>query len=809
MRWASASEGFTPTVFTVPPSQLMMDDSQLDRGGVGVGGDPLLGPPSASSSPPTSSHVDPSALACGLANCSGNGECRQGSCYCMVQFEGNECQQINFYYHVAFASIFYLLALTSLIQLAMCIHAEYLRMKKNPSVLRACRITTQKFLYFLVFLASILRGTYFAAPTVGKEISTSLLSAYYPVVLTSASLIVCFWAEVFHLREIRWDRPRFLSKSFLGFLAFNVISYSLLLAELFLVWRPSDQTETDDEAQGGAGVGVSDTEWASSDDFYIAHVFNGCYAFLMFVVVIFFLIYGVEVFFKVRGGFTFSRQSTVTASAVISGRPAMDPVTALDGGLIEGKEERRQKRKRRRQNLQDETSSKQNPMSASSQTNELTKEMLLLNQPTCDVPTNTVPKIDNYEQNSQDSPSQGLAPSTLEEAISVGGYPGATSAPHVIASTTSQPTAQSTISTNLPCSPAVDVNTSQLHQSRFGLLSQAVMMIMTVGFMFSETLEQFWKTKVDLTSRNTHDIIFRTIEIGVALWFPCVLWNCIRPEQLWCLNPKKILDRRWNNKKTKAESSSSATEGTPSGDLLKPPRHKRDSSLGESTCSTTSTSSETTTDEDDDKGPECWICYDPDRCDAGPMIRPCDCRGDVSAVHHDCLRRWLVESADNPDALKCKVCSAEYMVEKGSQFSLANGFTAKQWMQTASMVTMICLATGGAWAVIQIYSEPWIRILAVGGACFIIYICLRFLGLNTLTAYQRARVSALKIVNLRMGGNRSGGNNQLIVTPLSSNNRETPIHHARISTIQVEFEPTTRRASTTSSVINLSAQTRI
>jgi hypothetical protein len=46
---------------------------------------------------------------------------------------------------------------------------------------------------------------------------------------------------------------------------------------------------------------------------------------------------------------------------------------------------------------------------------------------------------------------------------------------------------------------------------------------------------------------------------------------------------------------------------------------------------------------DDDKGPDCWICYDPDRSDAGPMIHPCDCRGDVGAVHHDCLRRWLVE----------------------------------------------------------------------------------------------------------------------------------------------------------------------
>ena len=25
------------------------------------------------------------------------------------------------------------------------------------------------------------------------------------------------------------------------------------------------------------------------------------------------------------------------------------------------------------------------------------------------------------------------------------------------------------------------------------------------------------------------------------------------------------------------------------------------------------------------------------------MINPCECRGDVSAVHHDCLQRWLME----------------------------------------------------------------------------------------------------------------------------------------------------------------------
>lgn len=39
------------------------------------------------------------------------------------------------------------------------------------------------------------------------------------------------------------------------------------------------------------------------------------------------------------------------------------------------------------------------------------------------------------------------------------------------------------------------VNASQVHQSRFGLLSQAVMLIVIVGFLTSETLGDFWKEK--------------------------------------------------------------------------------------------------------------------------------------------------------------------------------------------------------------------------------------------------------------------------------------------------------------------------
>lgn len=46
------------------------------------------------------------------------------------------------------------------------------------------------------------------------------------------SHIVFLCQQVFHLRDIRWERPRFLSKSFLAFVTFNVISYSLLAAEV-------------------------------------------------------------------------------------------------------------------------------------------------------------------------------------------------------------------------------------------------------------------------------------------------------------------------------------------------------------------------------------------------------------------------------------------------------------------------------------------------------------------------------------------------------------------------------------------------
>ncbi len=294
------------------------------------------------------------------------------------------------------------------------------------------------------------------------------MSAYYPLVLSGSSLIVCFWAEVFHLREIRWDRPRFLSKSFLGFLAFNVITYSLLTAELLLVWIRGAGKGEESGHRDRDGVGGDD-----DDDEYFTHIFNGCYAVLMFVVVVFFLIYGVEVFFKVRGGFTVPRVPGMIASARSMPR-----------------EERRKHRKhrRRRREQQDgisdgegEEQEKEEEVVAPAEIEQL--KPLEAGDASAAAAQSRQEFVGDGEAVRSDRTRASLVPLRVMTLWSFF---------FLIQLSLKRPCSSS------PSSPGVrieDINTSQLHQSRLGLLSQAVMMMVTVGFLFSETLEQFWKTK--------------------------------------------------------------------------------------------------------------------------------------------------------------------------------------------------------------------------------------------------------------------------------------------------------------------------
>lgn len=58
----------------------------------------------------------------------------------------------------------------------------------------------------------------------------------------------------------------------------------------------------------------------------------------------------------------------------------------------------------------------------------------------------------------------------------------------------------------------------------------------------------------------------------------------------------------------------------------------------------------------------------------------------------------------------------------------------------------MCVTGATAWAIIQMYVEPLVRVLTVGGAVLIGYVCVKCLGENTVIAYQRAKVSSINIV---------------------------------------------------------------
>ncbi|KAK4309797.1 hypothetical protein Pmani_018590 [Petrolisthes manimaculis] len=457
----------------------------------------------------------------------------------------------------------------------------------------------------------------------------------------------------FHLRDIRCERPRFLSKSFCGFLTFNILTYSLLVAEILL----TRDTDTQEERS------------------FFTHVFNGCYAVLMFIVVVFFLIYGVEVYFKVRGGFV---NDTIIVGHVHSRTP---PNYQQDLPPL----------------LTDSDNPSPSPSTSST--------------PSSTSSASSTSPLDPVS--SPPSPKKFSLKRVAEEGNKVSGEQ------------EQDPSTQRLVPEQLQVNGVVPphrgVDQSQLHQSRFGLVFQACMLMITVCFLFSDVLGGFWKNRVPLMSRNAYDIIFRVVELGVALWFPCVLWNCMSPEQLWILNPKKILKR--------LDIDRSLEVGLPL------PQKGEGGSSGE------------------DNGAECWICYDTERTDAGPLIQPCDCRGDVGAVHHHCLRKWLMECAENTsENLSCKVCGAVYQLERGRAWWIGQGFTPRHWLQTATLVTVMCGTIAGAWTLIQMYDDAYIRSLAAGATLLIIYVCLRFLGFNTFSAYQRARYSAVKILGRHFAG---------------------------------------------------------
>ena len=495
-------------------------------------------------------------ITCANVSCF-HGSCESGSCICEVKFSGNACKDLNIGYYIGFGIVFYLISSVALIQLIFCIRGELQRMAR-PRFWKACHVTIQKLLYVYVIVAAGSRGVYYTTElTLPQQWRIDLFAVYYPFVICSFTAIICFWAEAFHLNGWTAEKPQFLKKSSQFFLAFNLFIFTVTFAQII------------------STKAVKDSETLM----LLADVFSGCFVFLMFTVLIFFLFYGIEIFCKVQGAFT-------SGSNVL--------------------------------------------------------------------------------------------------------------------------------------------NWAQLSMSRIGLVAQAVFQLTAAVFFLCDFLQRKWKTeyRTGVESRNALEIVARISELAVALWFPCVLWNCFRPKELWILNPKK---------------------------LIKDPTIEQTKDENETTVLLASQKCYNTINDDLNKEEksiqyDCWVCYDADRTDAGAMIFPCQCKGDVAAVHQNCLKRWLVElSLDSAEVPTCRVCKTKYTIREDKS-RLPSGFKFRHYIQTFFIIAVMVSLAVGTYRFCVDNESTLSKVGFVGGALICECVLFRWLGFSFVAAYQRVRLAAIVVV---------------------------------------------------------------
>lgn len=259
-----------------------------------------------------------------------------------------------------------------------------------------------------------------------------------------------------------------------------------------------------------------------------------------------------------------------------------------------------------------------------------------------------------------------------------------------------------------------NVDHVQAIHSRLGLFFQWGLTLLLVIFIISEVagVPQIF---TNVTVRSIYEVTFRLLELGSILWFPCILWNSTNPETLWALNPKRLLKPALINGMIGNEFEPCSSESSKTAEII-----------------------------------DCWICYDGNS--NSELIRPCQCKGDMAFVHHDCLRRWLNEQNSNDGSAKCRVCNHEYDVSQATM-DFDSALKRIHWAMVVPSIVLILFSPYGTYILcrqVEKYdaiekNRTLIQSAAVILCLLIEYAVLRLLGMSGLKLYRTAANAAVRI----------------------------------------------------------------
>ena len=159
-------------------------------------------------------------------------------------------------------------------------------------------------------------------------------------------------------------------------------------------------------------------------------------------------------------------------------------------------------------------------------------------------------------------------------------------------------------------------------------------------FLFSDVAFIHFEQKITDLGISYFDTACRAVDLCVAIWFPVVLWKSAQPDELWLLNPRFLLHKPQQGSPEAVTISSSMPSPGSSGPTpsisrggggisgSNPVLYVRNLSLESSTCDVRGGNGDDWSDHSSVtvKSQECFICYDTERDDAGPLINPCKCK---------------------------------------------------------------------------------------------------------------------------------------------------------------------------------------